>query len=477
MDVAAAFTDPADDEWARLRGLHAGLSPVDVEFREMARHDPDCLAGAERARQHPAMAMLGFAPQPWPLFVSRRLLGKMAAAGVAVSNLVRSLPERLFGNDAVRLATCFGVDPTPLHLGLRRPNGLAEALSRGDFLYGPDGFQCVELNLTSNLGGWEGRLIAELAFAVAPIRGFVQRLGQAATFRDPFRQLALYVVRDLQAAGLVSGGEVNIALTFRGLPGDRGARLAAHLTAEYSAALAGLSPPLSGHLWLCHPDALAMRQGALYHGDSRVHAVVDHEFDRVEPAPFRCFKAGTLRLYNAPITMLLSDKRSLALLSENAESDAFTAEERRTIARHVPWSRRLLPGAVTSWQGERADLERLALARRAELVLKRGRSTGGSHVLLGRATAAAEWESAVRRALAEGGWIVQRIVASHPFLFQSDGGCRAHDVVWGPFVFGSRFAGMNLRVQPRDRGGIVNGARGATTSVLLEVADEAPPRH
>jgi len=475
VETAQPAVDRSESDWALTRSVHARLSAADVEFRELVRREPVGTVEDEGEGAHGARAMMAFTPQPWPLFLSRRCVGELAAASVAVSVLLRSLPERLFGNDPDRLAVCFGVEATSLRLGLRPPNGIAEALTRGDFLFGPDGFRCVELNIASNLGGWENRLLAEVALATPRIRDFVRRLGRAVTFRDPFRQLILHIVHGVRTAGLAADGEVNLALTIRDPMTHRVERLAAHLKAEYAAALATLSPAASGQLWLCHPDALAMRHGALYHGGTRVHAVVDHQFDRVEPVLFRCFKAGTLRLYNAPILMLLSDKRTLALLSEHAESDAFTAEERRTIERHVPWTRRLLPGPVT-WEGEREELGRLVLARREEMVLKLGRSMGGRHVLLGRETAAAEWESAIRQALAAGDWIVQRVVPSFPLLCHGgQSGAGAHDAVWGPFVFGSHYAGMNLRVQPQGRSGVVNVAtRDATLAAIFEVDDRPP---
>ena len=74
------------------------------------------------------------------------------------------------------------------------------------------------------------------------------------------------------------------------------------------------------------------RQGRLYAGEERVHAVVEaHDGGTAAPAA-RCFKAGSLNLDNAAVRTVLTDKRNLALLSELAGSGRFTPEESRILA-------------------------------------------------------------------------------------------------------------------------------------------------
>jgi len=108
--------------------------------------------------------------------------------------------------------------------------------------------------------------------------------------------------------------------------------------------------------------------------------------------------------------------------------------------------------------------------RREQMVLKKARSRGGSHVVLGRFAAPEEWEATLAEALESGDWVAQEHVASYPYLFQDGAyGCSPHDVVWGFFVFGSTPGGEIIRAQPRHLGGIVNLTRGASEGILLEV--------
>jgi hypothetical protein len=108
-------------------------------------------------------------------------------------------------------------------------------------------------------------------------------------------------------------------------------------------------------------------------------------------------------------------------------------------------------------------------------VIKKARSVGGVHVVIGRLSSTEEWDAAISAALAGGDWIAQEHVESRSFLFQSgEHGCCPHDVIWGPFVFGARYAGTILKMQPKPLGGVVNLWRGATEGIVFEVDDGTP---
>lgn len=459
----------ARDAWEQTKASHAALSPVDVQFRELAQKDPELLgAGDDRTG---AAALLRSPRQPWPLFISAQRSRELAEAAIAVSRLVRTIPERLFHNDVERLEGFYGLNAHRLRSALQPPNCIAEGLSRSDFIAGPSGFKCVEFNFGGNLGGFDNSVAARMALQTPAIRRFVAELGRPVRHRNTFRLLVRYALRQVLRAR-IAGTEVNAALLLRA-PAEARAALSAFFIREYGAVLAAVGAPLHGQLFICGHEGLTARQKNLYRFGTRLHIVVEGDTGGVETAVLQCFKAGTVLLFNGPISSLLSDKRNLALLSEGAESDAFSAEETAVIARHIPWSRCLVRG-VTRYQGERHDLERLALARRQDLVLKKARSYGGADVILGRETSAEEWEQVLRRSLSAGDWVVQEVVESHPYLFQHGEGCGVYRTVWGPFVFGSEFGGMFLRVQSEERSGIINAARGAFHASLLEVEDPLP---
>jgi hypothetical protein len=247
-----------------------------------------------------------------------------------------------------------------------------------------------------------------------------------------------------------------------------------YLRQEHGAALRENAPELAGTIVMRNYSDLTARGAQLYDGARRLHSVIERHVDSTEAMVFRCFKLGGLHLYNGPISWILSDKRNIALLSELGDSDLFDAQERALIRDHVPWARRILPGE-TLFDGERVRIEDLLRARRERFVIKKARSLGGAHVILGRFSSPEEWDAALAAALAGGDWIAQEYVESLPYLFQAgEHGCCPHDVVWGPFVFGDRYAGAILRVQPKILQGIVNLTRGATEGIVLEVDDGTP---
>jgi len=174
-------------------------------------------------------------------------------------------------------------------------------------------------------------------------------------------------------------------------------------------------------------------------------------------------------LFNGPISIVLSDKRNLALLSQSQRSSLFSAEEQEVIRNHIPWTR-LVAAERVEFHGEEVFLPDLLAAERNRLVLKEGRSFGGKGVHLGRATSAARWEEVARTALESGGWVVQERLESLPYLYQcGESGCAPHDVIWGPFVFGDTYGGVILRMQPQAAGGAVNLSLAATEGIVLEV--------
>jgi hypothetical protein len=92
----------------------------------------------------------------------------------------------------------------------------------------------------------------------------------------------------------------------------------------------------------------------------------------------------------------------------------FTADERQVFRRHVLWTRVLADRRTTLPNGETGNLLEFARHEQETLVIKPNRSYGGEGVLLGPATAPAEWEAALQTAVAATGpeadqWVVQQL--------------------------------------------------------------------
>lgn len=457
-----------------LREAHRSLSEVDLRFREYASASPQLLSYAEFRVPESYREMLSFRLQPWPTFIDRHKREEIARVSVAVSDLVKSVPHRVFGGDPVAVSRFYGLaSPEEAEDLLSEPNGIAEIVARGDLIATADGFKCIEFNFATRLGGWESTILSSLHLSSPAIIRFLQQEGIRPAVTPTTRCFFRHILEEVERRGLARGVGVNIAFAFH----ERLARTpiiiqgVARLGAEWDQVCRETGRQGKGRLLAATWQELSpgsSGQGLSCRG-LPVHAVVEQTTEPVPEPVYRCFKEGGTCLFNTPVTTILTSKMNVALLSEHEGSGRFSPEEREVIRRHIPWSRRVVRDTV-DFRGETAYLPDLLAARKEDMVLKEAQNLGGKGVAVGRFTAADRWADLCRSALENGEWIVQEYLESTSYLFQSgDHGCTPHNVIWGPFVFGSTYAGLILRMQSKAVPGVVNLSQTATEGVVFEV--------
>jgi hypothetical protein len=420
--------------------------------------------------------LMPYQMQSWPLFIGKSELAGLARAAVEVCALVNSLPQRVFECDPARIAEYYRM-PEELALlvtsVIARTDGLSGTVARLDVLLTAAGFKCCEVNVAANLGGAELGDWTERYLRVPLIRRFIAEAGLRVSYTDPARVLFGHVLAQAARRGLAAGGELNTAIV---LEQPVTPLWCGHFERLYRAALAEAS--LSGELTVCRDAELSDGGGFLRCGDRRIHVVLDCQEGVVGRPILSALLAGTAQAYNGPVSRLLSDKLNLALLSELEDSGLFAPEEQAIIRTYVPWTRRVAEEFV-DYRGERAYLPDLLLAERERLVLKLGLSAHGDDVYAGPFTSPDRWEGLVRAALEHGGWIAQEFLEAvgTPLQHPDGGSVSPYQIVWGPFVCGRRYGGCFLRVQPAGTTGVINNARGAHLSLVIEVEDPpAPPQ-
>jgi len=461
-----------------IRCAHLELSTLDWRFRERVAGDPRYRRRETFGMLDQPTDLLKYRPQPWPTFLRREGVAELAWLSVGISDLIRSIPRRVFGDDAGRIDRFYGVgDPLLVELLLDPPNGIEGALSRGDLIRGASGLRCIEWNVIPDLGGWETGFLARLHLANPATAALLRELGAEVTYHDTVRILFAHILAEVERLDLDPHTSLNVAFAVNPEAGSARyfAALAAHAEEELAAVLAAAERPLRPRIFLCRSAALMLDGGGcrLELGGEPVHAVVEMTTEITTQPVFRAFKAGTVALFNGPLWRLLSDKRNIALLSDESVDADYSREERELIRRYVPWTR-LVRRASTSFDGTTVFLPEFAKAERERLVLKDSLLYGGQEVHLGHATPPDRWAEILERALATDHWVVQEYVRPLPLLFQEgDDGCSVHDVVWGPFVFGHRYAGTILRMLPAAGTAVVNLSRAATEGVILEITGDA----
>jgi len=453
------------------RAAHRRLSPAAERFLEHLLAHPDQAAQLEGFENRPPDWLVPYYVT-WPTLVDARRVAEMERAAVGMCKLVKAIPAVVFGGDLGAIAEFYGYDPILLAALFAVRNHMNSTVARCDFIDTPGGLMCCEVNLACNLAGWEDGFWLERYLRHPVIMDFCAREGISPAGRDVLATFCEHMIDDALDSGVIkAGGELNVVVILDEPPTEGARRYVAEVYAEL---LRRSGRGVTGQLWLSAAPAeeLTFRGMEVYMGERRAH--VFYAFDTKGGFPMQVLRAqlaGKMRVYNGGLTRMWLDKRNLAVLSENEGLEAWTEEDRELIRDHVPWTR-LVSARTTTWRGAEVQFPGFLLDHRDDMVLKRGMSSGGADVHMGRYLAPDVWEAQVRTAVEEGGWIVQERVESRPYIYPPGPGAAPVPtaVIWGLFCTGSRYAGGFLRMLPQGAGeGVVNRARGAYEGAILEI--------
>ena len=151
----------------------------------------------------------------------------------------------------------------------------------------------------------------------------------------------------------------------------------------------------------------------------------------------RAVRDGAACMVNPFRCKVLHKKASLAVLSDERNAGLFGGAELKAIDDHIPWTRRVSDGR-TQFHGQEVDLLPFIVEQRERLVLKANDEYGGKGIVLGWETPAADWEPAVRAALAEPHIVQERIALPsepYPSLVEGRAQVTGRMLDTDPFVF------------------------------------------
>jgi len=410
--------------------------------------------------------------QPWPTFVSPETVAQFSHASESLFRLIKSIPQRLFDNDPGKIASYFHLPRSLVEIQMTGVTGehLRNLMARADFAWTPTGLKCFEYNISANIGGFSVPMWIEGYMKSPLLKKFLAEQDIVIRNTHLVKQLLEHIVSNTAGQTSQDGEEVNLVMAtsageFQGTVGEDFARL-------YKDLLAAHQPPLKGAAWIVGLKDREFKQNRLFYRGNPVHAMIETQHGVVSPAVLTAFKAGNLKLYNGPITPLLSNKFTLALLSDydRIDAEAFSHEEKKLIDAHIPWSRKLQPGNTTFY-GDTLELEQIIIQEKDRFVIKPSIGIAGIDVHIGKNTSAAQWEQLVTKAMQQKKWLVQEYIETVPALYQAgEKGVLPHHIGLGIFLLGENYAGAWARVLPvKDNKGIINVKQGARVSIVLEV--------
>jgi len=473
--------------YAEAKPVHARWSDANRDFLDFVERNPSCLHRSTFGSIYEDPSLRKLSIQPWPLFAGESQQGEIERVTLGISRIVKGSVDRFLHGDPGRVIEFYRSNTEDvegsevlvlrwtdevLDFLLKEPDGIWGAPSRGDYIETEEGLKCLEFNAGSFIGGLPTQHIGERVLESPEVARFLRERGLAARAPRTVGALMRHLFDDTVRLGIWKGGEFNVAiLGFPHEPAQAALNNLELYNREFRRVLVdtGLIP--DGRVFLCSP-ADVVEDGEVMRVEGHpLHAAFELHDGTPDMRPlFFGFKQKRVNLFSGPITALMGDKRNLALVSENAGSDEFTAEERALIERHVPWTRRVLPGKTT-FRGRPFRLAEDLVDHRADLVLKKATSMGGAHVHIGRYRTDDEWKRVISQALVEEDWVVQEYLETIPYWFQTgESGAAPHHVIWGLFAFGDHFGGAFLRMQRIGApNGVVNTRQGAEVGAYLEI--------
>ncbi len=227
---------------------------------------------------------------------------------------------------------------------------------------------------------------------------------------------------------------------------------------------------------ICAPEDLAFRRGRLYLRDVAIDLVYRRVLTsellarpQVAEPLVRAYLARAVTVVNSFRAKLLHKKMSLALLSDDRYARLYTPVQRRAIARHVPWTRKVREGH-TLYGDRTVDLVDFVLRERERLVLKPNDEYGGKGVVLGWTVDRAEWEQTLLAALTASYVVQERVpVPREPFPVLLD---RVHfldlAVDCDPYLFWGKAAGCLTRLSSSALLNVTAGAGSVVPTYIVE---------
>ena len=430
-----------------------------LEDGDLAASSAAALSEGQRARR------LVFGDRPLcvalrPNLISRRQYDAITRASETLYAAFDRLEQALLADDDLRLL--LDLDPQEAELALADPGFRASSPSaRLDGFVGDDGvIRFVEYNAESPAGmAYNDELSA--VFATLPVMKAFKKRHKLGAFPVRGRQLSV-----LRRAHRSRGELKTIAIVdWRGLPTLTEFEMFARYFAEQ-----GLTSII------CAPEDLTYARKALRANGTRIDVVYRRVLTsellakpEAAKALVQAYMDGAVTVVNSFRAKLLHKKMSLALLSDDRYATLYTPEQRKAIAMHIPWTRKMGEGHTT-YRGKVVDLVELVSRWKDRFVLKPNDEYGGKGVILGWTVEQHEWEQTILAGLTASYVVQEKVsVPRYPFPVLLD---RIHyldlSIDHDPYLFWGSVSGCLTRLSSSALLNVTAGAGSVVPTYIVE---------
>jgi uncharacterized circularly permuted ATP-grasp superfamily protein len=357
------------------------------------------------------------------------------------------------------------VDVTPeerelvrLDPGYRR----SSPTSRLDSFITTDAYRFVELNAESPAGIAYNEVLVDIFLELPVMKRFQQRW-KLHRFRARERLLETLLECHREAGGREERPTIAI-VDYEEVP----TRSEHHLFREFFASKG--YPAL-----VCDPRHLVFEGGRLRHDGTAIDIVykrlLTNEFlekvGELQPL-LQAIRQRAVTVVNPFRCKPIHKKAIFAVLTDDEIQPLLSEHERRAIASHVPWTRRVREGRTTR-QGREVDLLEYARRHRDQLVLKPNDEYGGKGVYIGWEATETEWDEALATALRSSYVVQEKVDLQRESFPELAPDLRFRDLIvdLDPFVFQGEVEGFLTRLSGTSLANVTSGG-GQVPAFLIE---------
>jgi hypothetical protein len=407
--------------------------------------------------------------QSWPWFINPSAKDTVEKCATIVPSLLYKAIQLEFGKDHTEFSKFYFFPEVLSHLFLETGIDTRCLMQRTDATWTEEGLKIIELNVGSNIGGWQ------IQWMDAPYRKQKELIpffeSTPCNTRHIPRGLMRYLINGVKQKGLARDRIINVL--FVCVDEEIDIRTRNTLSEFFNLELEGSG--YNGFLnFTMDYEELTFKDDEVFFDNKRIDVVLSIDITGLESPTelYRSCIANKVLWPDNPLDGIIGDKRNLALLYKHKDSGVFSQMERQIINAYIPWCATIKCQKV-DYRGQNYDLKTLLQSQKDQFVIKTALGGQGVDVFVGRSQTEDEWLEIIEKSFSESGWVVQEFCKSLNFYGQfGQYGIAEFDVIWGIFGFGDEYAGSWLRMMDiSSEHGVINSATGAEEAIVYEVAE------